>query len=83
MTTISWRYAQEKRGQKLHIVPEIGAYEMANEALCGKQVSYWRKTLNMSLGHACKNCLRVNQLNGQNRAIQIIQETLEALKHDD
>lgn len=78
MAQITFRYAQEKGGQKLHIVPEIGSYQMVNEALCGKQVSRWRSTFNVPLGHCCKNCMRVDRLNGKSRAKQLVLAALES-----
>ncbi len=53
------RYAQEKRGQKLHLVhtrdevPEL-------RAICGRLAQRWRWTINLpfSMGMACRNCLR-------------------------
>lgn len=69
------RYAQHKAGLKLHLVPEIGNGE-AHVALCGKRVSRWRMTINVPLGHACKNCTRVNRLRGYDRAKDILRELL-------
>ncbi len=51
------RYAQEKRGQKLHLVhtrdevPEL-------RAICGRTAQRWRMTINLPMGMACRNCLR-------------------------
>ena len=71
---ISVRYAQHKRGLKLHIVPVLsGADNMAQTALCGKRVVFWRMTINMALGKPCHNCRRVNQQRGYRRAVEIIQ----------
>ena len=53
------RYAQEKGGQKLHLVYELGEDSVSSKALCGKTPSNWRMTINVPLGHACRNCLRV------------------------
>ena len=61
------RYAQEKTGQKLHLVCEAGEeYKgqivrkgFVSPPLCGRKITRWRMTINMSLGSACKNCLRV------------------------
>jgi hypothetical protein len=58
------RYAQEKGGQQLHLVEEVDldiyGDTVKHTALCGKRAdSGWRMTINMPLGHACKNCLRV------------------------
>lgn len=55
---LSTRYAQEHKGEKLHLV-----YDLANgnvtTPFCGKRIRGWRMTINMPLGNACKNCLRV------------------------
>jgi hypothetical protein len=61
------RYAQEKSGQKLHLVCEPGE-EYRGEViragrlshpLCGRKAASYRMTINMPLAHACKNCVRV------------------------
>lgn len=72
------RYAQEKSGQKLHIVAAFGDDTVSTEALCGKKVTHWRMTINMPLAHCCKNCVRVDRLNGRNRLKEIIQKVLRA-----
>jgi len=61
------RYAQEKVGQKLHLVCEAGEeYKgqivragFVSPPLCNRKITHWRMTINMPLGNACKNCLRV------------------------
>jgi hypothetical protein len=63
------RYAQIRGGQKLHLVYEPGegidsAHLMAagflSDPLCGRTFDgNYRMTINMPLGAACKNCLRV------------------------
>lgn len=64
------RYAQFKRGQKLHLVYEPGdgcsdAVVQAGEMswpLCGRRGGdHYRMSVNLPLGHACHNCLRVNR----------------------
>lgn len=72
------RYAQEKGGQKLHIVASFADGSVSTEALCGKKAQ-WRKTFNVPLAHCCKNCNRVDRLNGQNRMRQIIKSVLVSL----
>ena len=53
------RYAQEKLGQKLHLVHERADGGVGLEALCGRYAAGgWRMTINVPLGHACRNCLR-------------------------
>ncbi|OEU68469.1 MAG: hypothetical protein BBJ57_07265 [Desulfobacterales bacterium PC51MH44] len=65
-------YMQIKSGQKLHLVYEPGEGINQKELIpaskisapiCGRGFSedgYFRMTINMPLGHACKNCLRVH-----------------------
>ena len=61
------RYAQEYGGQKLHLVEEYidnmtNQTLISRKALCGRKPDkrgQWRMTINMPLGHACKNCMRV------------------------
>ncbi len=61
------RYAQNKGGQKLHLVCEPGeVYKgitvrkgFIGLPLCGLKPTEYRMTINVPLGHACKNCLRV------------------------
>ena len=59
------RYAQEKAGQKLHLVQELDldltGREVAFRALCGRSPSKrgeWRMTINISLGEVCRSCIR-------------------------
>lgn len=62
-----YRYAQEYGGQKLHLVKEMNSREVSYGALCGrKPVSRgtWRMSINVPLGYACKNCVRVFGLRG-------------------
>lgn len=51
-------YAQERIGQKLHIVQRYpqGA---VSDPLCGRHIKRWRMTINMPMGWTCKNCLRI------------------------
>lgn len=77
MSSITVTYAQEKAGQKLHLVPVISGDTVANTALCGKRVSRWRMTINVSLGHSCQNCRRVNRQNGRRRALAIVLAVLQ------
>lgn len=76
-------YAQEKSGQKLHLVPTLSD-GVINTALCGKHVERWRMTINVPLAHACKNCMRVNQRRGYARALELmlaeLQTAADALK---
>ena len=55
-----YRYAQEHGGQQLHLVEELNSEDVALYALCGRtpRSGHWRMTINVPLGHACKNCLR-------------------------
>jgi hypothetical protein len=52
-----YRYAQEKGGQQLHLVQVVGD-GVSLRARCGRHVDRWRMTINVPLGHACKNCWR-------------------------
>ena len=63
------RYAQYRSGQKLHLVYEPGeGKDDANIVraghlswpLCGRRDGNgYRMTINLPLGHACRNCQRV------------------------
>lgn len=63
------RYAQVASGQRLHLVCEAGEETPDGEViragflsapLCHRPWSRsYRMTVNLPLGHACKNCLRV------------------------
>ncbi len=60
------RYAQEKKGQRLHLVKEVddlrGGTVPSLTALCGRSAPRgWRMTCNMPLNRACKTCLRVRK----------------------
>jgi hypothetical protein len=65
------RYAQLKGGRKLHLVYEPGEgfrygwqipLNTISAPLCGTHffAGSYRMTINAPLGHACKNCIRVN-----------------------
>jgi len=56
-----YRYAQESGGQQLHLAREINSEDVETVALCGRSPrrGHWRMTINVPLGHACKNCLRI------------------------
>ena len=71
-------YAQEKGGQKLHIVAQFNGDTVSTEALCGKKVSHWRMTSTFPMRQCCHNCARVDRLNGQNRLKEIIKKVLKA-----
>ena len=65
------RYAQIKSGHKLHLVYEPGEGRDDSKIvragyvslpLCGKPApTGYRMTINVPLGNACKNCLRVHR----------------------
>ena len=66
------RYAQVRSGQKLHLVYEPGEgvddqhlvkAGHVSYPLCGRYVppAGFRMTINMPLGNACRNCLRVHR----------------------
>jgi hypothetical protein len=73
------RWAQHRRGQKLHLVPMLAKDEPLLIALCGKHVEHWRMTINAPLAHACKNCCRVDRQNGRQRVLQLIRMALDYL----
>ncbi len=60
-------YAQEKSGQKLHLVAEPGEEYRGevirkghlSQPLCGRTVQGYRMNINVPLANACRNCLRV------------------------
>lgn len=52
------RYAQVGKGQKLHLVEDLGDYGLS-QPLCGRQADHFGITINVPLGHVCHNCLRV------------------------
>jgi len=54
-------YAQEKSGKKLHLVYD--AEDKVSQPICGKKVDNYRMTINVPLGNACKNCLRIYRIN--------------------
>lgn len=56
------RYAQIKSGNKLHLVFE--AEGSISNPICGIKTDKYRMTINVPLGHACRNCSRINNVNG-------------------
>lgn len=64
------RYAQVASGQKLHLVCEPGEElrgqvvraGFLSQPLCGRRFEgNYRMTINLPLGHSCKNCRRVHR----------------------
>ena len=59
------RFAQEYRGQKLHIVEaDANSKTVSNIAICGRHCfkrKAWRITINMPLNNLCHNCHRFAQ----------------------
>jgi hypothetical protein len=62
------RYAQIKGGQRLHLVYEGGEGRddqhlvrngFLSQPLCGAKSEGYRMTINVPLGNACRNCMRV------------------------
>lgn len=51
------KYAQQKGGQKLHLVYELPTGGVT-QPICGQKVNGYRMTINVPLGHACKKCRR-------------------------
>ena len=73
---MKYRYAQEKGGQKLHIV--FDHEDVVSQPLCGRKVSGYRMTINAPLAHACKNCVR--SLNNDTRVRKMYNDFLDSLK---
>jgi hypothetical protein len=57
------RYAQEKRKQKLHLVYVLPNGNLT-QPICGRKMEIARMTINVPLGHSCKNCNR--KINSKN-----------------
>lgn len=56
-----YTYAQEKGGQKLHLVEKFADGAVLLRAVCGRRPSNgWRMTINVPLGHMCGNCRRLS-----------------------
>ena len=53
-----YRYAQHRGGQKLHLAEAVGESQIKTRVLCGRVFDKFRMTINLPLGHACKNCIR-------------------------
>lgn len=60
-------YAQARARRQLHLIevsdPSLsGRLQLSTTALCGRKPTRdggtWRMTINVPLGHACKDCLR-------------------------
>ena len=69
------RYAQVASGQKLHLVYEPGeGLDSANlipaghvsAPICGRRFDgHYRMTVNLPLGHFCRNCQRIYRIRHQ------------------
>ena len=61
------KYLQFKSGQKLHLVCEPGEEYHGevvragklSQPLCWRRGASYKMTINVLLGHACKNCQRI------------------------
>jgi hypothetical protein len=60
-------YAQARAKRQLHLIDVanptlLTRIESSGQALCGRgptrEDGVWRMTINVPLGHACKDCLR-------------------------
>ena len=51
------RYAQEKKGQKLHLAFELPTGGLT-QPVCGRTVNNYRLTINLPMGQSCNNCKR-------------------------
>jgi len=59
-------YAQEKAGQKMHLVHKIDDKPLVY-ALCGRNCAEqgtWRLTSNVSFGENCRRCSRIAKTRG-------------------
>jgi hypothetical protein len=54
-------YAQERKGQRLHIVRDFGDRGVSARAPCGRSAEQWRLTINLPMGMCCKTCSRLNK----------------------
>ena len=72
------RFAQERGGQKLHIVPVVGD-DVGHVAFCGRHTDHWRATFNLPMGYACKNCARVNRRRGRTRWLTLMRQALDRI----
>lgn len=54
-------YAQERRGQRLHIVEDFGDRGVSARARCGR-VGGWRLSINVPMGMCCKTCSRLGAI---------------------
>jgi hypothetical protein len=64
---MSLLYAQARPKRQLHLIEVcdsslLSRFEQGGNALCGRGPTrsdgVWRMTINVPLGHACKDCLR-------------------------
>lgn len=58
-------YAQIKNGKKLHLV--FDAEGKLSQPICGKITDNYRMTINVPLGNACKNCLKIFKIKKGNK----------------
>lgn len=53
----TFRYAQEKANQRLHLVEDFGNGRVSRKALCGRFAEInWRLTINFPMGQNCLRC---------------------------
>lgn len=55
------KYAQIRGGLKLHLVYDYGDKGLS-KTLCGISPKHYRMTINLPMGHACKNCQRIHKV---------------------
>lgn len=69
------RFAQEKGGQRLHIVEaDANDKSLAFRAICGRNClgnGRWRMTINLPMGNLCQNCGKIS--NTYPRQIKIVE----------
>lgn len=69
------RYAQIHGGNKLHLVFE--AENAVSNPVCGIRAERYRMTINVPLGHSCKNCRRVFDANAGKKIRKSFFESLK------
>ena len=52
------KYAQIREGMKLHLVNDYGDLGLG-ATLCGISPQFYRLTVNVPMGNACRNCMRI------------------------
>ncbi len=53
-----WQYAQEKKGQRLHLAPMRPDRSAEEKAACGR-IGPWRRTIDVPVAIECRACARI------------------------